>query len=71
VYTRLWVRAKIFCCDKTTGLVKIGGQKILETFATFENIIEKTFINWRALPLIKINTRISGTACILKANQFK
>jgi hypothetical protein len=69
VYTRLWVRAKIFCCDKTTGLVKIGGQKIF--FATFENIIEKTFINWQALPLIKINTRISDTACILKANQFK
>jgi hypothetical protein len=25
---------------------------------------EKTFINWRVLPVIKINTRISHTPCL-------
>jgi hypothetical protein len=29
-----------------------------------KNIIEKTFTNWRVLPLVKINTRISDTPCI-------
>jgi hypothetical protein len=29
-----------------------------------KNIIEKSFINWRILPLVKINTCISDTACI-------
>jgi hypothetical protein len=24
-----------------------------------QNVIEKSFINWRVLPLVKINTRIS------------
>jgi hypothetical protein len=26
-----------------------------------QNVIEKSFINWRVLPLVKINTRISDT----------
>jgi RAB protein geranylgeranyltransferase component A len=29
-----------------------------------KNVIEKSFINWRVLPLVKINTRISDTPCI-------
>jgi hypothetical protein len=29
-----------------------------------KNIIEKSFINWRVLLLIKINRRISNTPCI-------
>jgi hypothetical protein len=30
----------------------------------FQNVMEKSFINWRVLPLVKINTRISDTPCI-------
>jgi hypothetical protein len=30
-----------------------------------KNVIEKSFINWRVLPLVKINTRISDTPCII------
>jgi hypothetical protein len=30
-----------------------------------QNVIEKSFINWRVLSLVKINTRISKTPCIL------
>jgi hypothetical protein len=26
-----------------------------------KNVIEKSFINWRVLPLVKLNTRISDT----------
>jgi hypothetical protein len=29
-----------------------------------KNVIEKSFINWRVLPLVKIITRISDTPCI-------
>jgi hypothetical protein len=29
-----------------------------------QNIIEKSFINWRVPSLVKINTRISETPCI-------
>jgi hypothetical protein len=29
-----------------------------------QNVIEKSFINWRVLSLVKINTRISETPCI-------
>jgi hypothetical protein len=29
-----------------------------------QNVIEKSFINWRAPPLVKINTRISETSCM-------
>jgi hypothetical protein len=31
-----------------------------------KNVIEKSFINWRVLPLVKINTRISDTPCIFR-----
>jgi hypothetical protein len=30
-----------------------------------QNVTEKSFINWRVLPLIKINTRILDTPCII------
>jgi hypothetical protein len=30
-----------------------------------KNVIEKSSIIWRVLPLVKINTRISETPCIL------
>jgi hypothetical protein len=30
-----------------------------------QNVIEKSFINLGVLPLVKINTRISDTPCIL------
>jgi hypothetical protein len=30
-----------------------------------KNVIEKNSIIWRVLPLVKINTRISETPCIL------
>jgi hypothetical protein len=30
-----------------------------------QNVIEKSFINWRVLSLVKINTRISETPCII------
>jgi hypothetical protein len=33
-----------------------------------QNVIEKTFINWRVLSLVKINTRISETPCIYLSN---
>jgi hypothetical protein len=47
-------------------LVKIGGQKILEKLLRIlKNVIEESFINWRVLPRVKINTRISDTPCIL------
>jgi hypothetical protein len=29
-----------------------------------QNVIEKSFINWRVLSLVKINTRLSETPCI-------
>jgi hypothetical protein len=47
-----------------TPLVKIGWQISWKTFANFENVIEKSFVNWRVHPLVKINTRISNTPCI-------
>jgi hypothetical protein len=43
--------------------VKIGGPKILENLRILQNAIEKNFISWRVLPLVKINTRISDTPC--------
>jgi ABC-type taurine transport system ATPase subunit len=30
-----------------------------------KNVIEKSFMIWRVLPLVKINTRISETPCML------
>jgi hypothetical protein len=32
----------------------------------FVNVTEKSSMIWRVLPLVKINTRISETACILR-----
>jgi hypothetical protein len=29
-----------------------------------KNVIEKSSMTWRVLPLVKINTRISETSCI-------
>jgi hypothetical protein len=40
--------------------LKIEGQKILENFCEFCEML----INWRVLPLVKINIRISDTPCI-------
>jgi hypothetical protein len=34
------------------------------------NVIEKSFMNCRFLPLVKINTRISDTPSILQAVTF-
>jgi hypothetical protein len=45
--------------------VKIGGGKNLgKLLRILQNAIEKSFISWRDLPLVKINTRISDTPCI-------
>jgi hypothetical protein len=37
--------------------------QILNQFVMFfrKNVIEESFMNWRVLPLVKINTRISDT----------
>jgi hypothetical protein len=34
-----------------------------------KNVIEKSSMIWRVLPLVKINTRISETACIIPGDQ--
>jgi hypothetical protein len=48
-------------------LVKIGGAKNLGILLSIlRNVIEKSFINWQVLSLVKINKRISGTVCIFK-----
>jgi hypothetical protein len=47
------------------------GQKILEYFLRIlQNVIEKSFINWRVLSLVKINTRISETLYILTRSAY-
>jgi hypothetical protein len=49
-----------------TRLVKIEGQKKLGMLLRhLQNVIEKRFINWRVFSLVKINTRISDTPCIV------
>jgi hypothetical protein len=90
IYTYLWVRAKIYCCDRKGALskkiqrknkvIKInilmvtnngsfsknwGAKNLGKLLRILQNVIEKSFINWRVLPLVKINTRISSTPCIL------
>jgi hypothetical protein len=35
-----------------------------------KNVTEKSFMNWRVLPLVKINTRISDTPCIIVFTDF-
>jgi hypothetical protein len=42
-----------------------GKKKQKKLFAILKNVIEKSFNNWRVLPLVKIKTRISDTLCIL------
>jgi hypothetical protein len=44
--------------DKSCGAKNLG--KLLENF---QNVIEKSFINWRVPLLDKINTHISDTPC--------
>jgi hypothetical protein len=41
-----------------TRLVKIGGKKSWKAFQILQNVIEKSFIIWQALLLVKIKTRI-------------
>jgi hypothetical protein len=44
----------------------LSQQKILNQFVLLfrKNVIEKSSMIWRVLPLVKINTRISETPCI-------
>jgi hypothetical protein len=50
-------------------LVKLGGpKKTWKMYAILQNVIEKSFMNWRVLPLVKIDTRISDTPCIVGNN---
>jgi hypothetical protein len=35
-----------------------------------KSVTEKSFMNWRVLPLVKINTRISDTPCIIVFTDF-
>jgi hypothetical protein len=35
-----------------------------------QNVIEKSFINWRILPLVKINTRISDTTLYILNSHY-
>jgi hypothetical protein len=41
-----------------------GAKNLGNLLRILENVIEKSFINWRVLPLVKINTCISDTPCI-------
>jgi hypothetical protein len=38
----------------------------LENLRILLNVIEKSFVNWRGLPLVKISTLIYDTPCISK-----
>jgi hypothetical protein len=45
--------------------VKIGEAKNVGIhWRILQNVIEKSFINWRVLSLVEINSRISDTPCI-------
>jgi hypothetical protein len=35
-----------------------------------KNVIEKSFMNWRVLSMVKINTPISDTPCISLKNEY-
>jgi hypothetical protein len=37
----------------------------MENLRILQIVIEKSFINWRVLPQVKINTRISDSPCII------
>jgi hypothetical protein len=41
-----------------------GAKNLGNLLRILENVIEKSFINWRVLPLVKINTCISDSPCI-------
>jgi hypothetical protein len=41
-----------------------GAKNLGNLLRILENVIEKSFINWRVLPLVQINTCISDTPCI-------
>lgn len=38
----------------------------MENLRILLNVIEKSFVNWRGLPLVKISTLIYDTPCISK-----
>jgi hypothetical protein len=42
----------------------MGAKNLGKLLRILQNVIKKSFINWRVLPLVKINTRISGTPCM-------
>jgi hypothetical protein len=48
-----------------------GAKNIGELLRFLQNVIEESFINWRVLPLVKINIRISDTPCINKSFEGK
>jgi hypothetical protein len=41
-----------------------GANNLGKLLRILQNVIEKTFIKWRVLPLVKINTPLSDTPCI-------
>jgi hypothetical protein len=44
MYTRLWVRVKIFCCDRNGALSKkLHGCKKIKTFAKFAKCYREKF----------------------------
>jgi hypothetical protein len=38
-----------------------GAKDLGKLLRILQNVLEKSFINWRVLPLVKINTRTSDT----------
>jgi hypothetical protein len=54
---------KIFVYTLMVNLFQILNQFVL---LSRKNVIEKSSMIWRVLSLVKINTRISETPCIIK-----
>jgi hypothetical protein len=54
---------KIFVYTLMVNLFQILNQIVL---LSRKNVIEKSSMIWRVLSLVKINTRISETPCIIK-----
>jgi hypothetical protein len=54
---------KIFVYTLMVNLFQILNQFVL---LSRKNVIEKSSMIWCVLPLVKINTRISETPCIIK-----
>jgi hypothetical protein len=48
-----------------------GAKNLGKLLRILKNVIEKSLINWRVLSLVKINTRISDTPCILEFRHNK